>query len=824
MTRPGYVSAPAGGPMRTGVVVVRRGWVAAVVALVLTLAALPLASSPEARPVNVLLLTGAARGTPALVAFEEAFRSTLRASIADPVVLHFESADLGSFATDQFERQFAELLRAKYARIPPDVIVVTHGRALGFVVQHRASLFPRAKIVFGGAHRGALGDVALGSDVTGVWLSVPWGRTFDAARRLQPGAKRVVVLGGTTPTDRIWMGDARSQLAQQAERLRIDYLPDLPIRDIERRVAALPDGTIVLVGAFLRDAEGREFLGGEGVQRIVAASRVPVYVVNETLIGTGAVGGRVLNWVGLGERVAELARRTLAGERPAPDDAGPSSYVFDARQLQRWGLDERRLPAGSEVRFREPSAWSLYKWYILAAGAVVVTQGLLISGLLASRAQRRRAESILAERLRFETLVSDLVATFVTPMRASDVDETLGHMLERVAEALAVDRVVLAEIDPALSGMRVTHSWVRPGVAPGATTVSRERFPWIAGQVLAGDVVRIDRVAHLPDTAATDRRNLTALGIRSLVAVPVILEGKVTGALGLSTLRTERVWPSELLPRLQMVADVFTGVLARRRAERDALESEARRRHAEEEAQRQREDLAHVLRVTTLSELAAALAHEISQPLGAILSNAQATRRLLDNHRAEPEELTDALADITDDAKRAAQIIHRLRAMFSKRRVDPVPVDVNALAQDVVGLLRTNLGRRAILVRLNLGAALPPVLGDAVQLQQVLVNLIINAAEAIDAVDVGARIIRVESSRSAPERLVVAVRDSGIGLKASELERVFEHFVSSKPHGLGMGLAISRSIVQAHGGRIWATANEGAGLTVHVELPCRADA
>ena len=241
MTRPGYVSAPAGGPMRTGVVVVRRGWVAAVVALVLTLAALPLASSPEARPVNVLLLTGAARGTPALVAFEEAFRSTLRASIADPVVLHFESADLGSFATDQFERQFAELLRAKYARIPPDVIVVTHGRALGFVVQHRASLFPRAKIVFGGAHRGALGDVALGSDVTGVWLSVPWGRTLDAARRLQPGAKRVVVLGGTTPTDRIWMGDARSQLAQQAERLRIDYLPDLPIRDIERQVAALPD-------------------------------------------------------------------------------------------------------------------------------------------------------------------------------------------------------------------------------------------------------------------------------------------------------------------------------------------------------------------------------------------------------------------------------------------------------------------------------------------------------------------------------------------------------------------------------------------------------
>jgi signal transduction histidine kinase len=810
--------------MRTGVVAVRRGWVATVVALVLTLAALPSPSSPEARPVNVLLLTGAVRGTSALIAFEEAFRSTLTASIPDPVVLHFESADLSSFATDQFERQFADLLRAKYAGTPPDVIIVTHGRALRFAVQHRASLFPRAKIVFGGAYRGALGDVALGGDVTGVWLSIPWGRTLDAARRLQPGTNRVVVLGGTSPTDRIWMGDARAQLAPQAERLQIDYLPDLPIRETERQVAALPDGTIVLVGGFLRDAEGREFLGREGVQRIVAASRVPVYVVNETLIGTGAVGGRVLNWVGLGERVAELTRRVLAGERPAPDDAGPSSYVFDARQLQRWGLDEGRLPVGSDVRFRQQSAWSLYRWYIFGAGAVVVTQGLLISGLLANRAQRRRAESILAERLRFETLLSDLVATFITPMGPSEVDQTLGHMLERVAEALAVDRAVLAELDPTQSRLRVTHSWVRAGVAPLWDIMPRERFPSIAAQLSAGDVIRIDRIAHLPDTAATDRINLTALGIRSLVAVPVILEGQVTGALALSTLRTERVWPSELLPRLQVVADVFAGVLARRRAERDALESEERRRQAEEEAQRQREDLAHVLRVTTLGELAAALAHEISQPLGAILSNAQATRRLLDNHRAEPEELGDALADITDDAKRAAQIIHRLRAMFSKRRLDPVPVDVNALVQEVVGLLRTNLGRRAILVRLDLGTALPPVLGDAVQLQQVLVNLIMNAAEAIDAVDVGARIIRVESARSAPERLVVAVRDSGIGLKASELERVFEHFVSSKPHGLGMGLAISRSIVQAHGGRIWATANEGAGLTVHVELPCRADA
>jgi signal transduction histidine kinase len=151
-------------------------------------------------------------------------------------------------------------------------------------------------------------------------------------------------------------------------------------------------------------------------------------------------------------------------------------------------------------------------------------------------------------------------------------------------------------------------------------------------------------------------------------------------------------------------------------------------------------------------------------------------------------------------------------------------VDVGALAREVAALLRTSLGRRAILIRLEAaGAALPPVLGDPVQLGQVLVNLIMNAADAIDATQVGARVVRVETGRPATERIAIVVRDSGIGLKPTELERVFEPFVSSKPEGLGMGLAICRSIVQAHGGRIWATANEGAGLAVHVDLPCRAD-
>ncbi|MGH7390292.1 MAG: sensor histidine kinase [Candidatus Rokuibacteriota bacterium] len=250
------------------------------------------------------------------------------------------------------------------------------------------------------------------------------------------------------------------------------------------------------------------------------------------------------------------------------------------------------------------------------------------------------------------------------------------------------------------------------------------------------------------------------------------------------------------------------------------LLARARRRRAEAEARRQREELAHVLRVTTLGELTTSLAHEISQPLGAILTNAQAARRLLDRGSSEVTEVRAALGDIAADAQRAAHVIRRLRTLFRKEHVEPVAVDVNALIEDVVGLLRADMLARRIDVRLVIGEAVPSVLGDPVQLEQVVLNVVVNACEAIDATEGGPRAVTIQTSQPQPDRLAVKVRDTGVGVKDPELERIFEHFVSTKPQGLGMGLAISRSIVEAHGGRIWATANADRGLTLHIALPC----
>jgi two-component system sensor kinase FixL len=244
------------------------------------------------------------------------------------------------------------------------------------------------------------------------------------------------------------------------------------------------------------------------------------------------------------------------------------------------------------------------------------------------------------------------------------------------------------------------------------------------------------------------------------------------------------------------------------------------RRRTEEETRRQRDELAHALRVTTLGQLTASIAHELGQPLSAILTNAQAGRRLLNNVPSPSAWIGDILTDIAEDANRAAQVIRRLRTLFRKERAERVGLDVNALIDNVVGLLHADLRQKRIVIRFSRNEALPPVVGDPVQLQQVVLNLLMNAGEAVAATEDGPRVITIAIDQPQAGRLLLSVRDSGIGVKEpAELERIFEDFVSSKPDGLGMGLTISRSIVEAHGGRIWAAGNADRGLTLYVELP-----
>ena len=249
-------------------------------------------------------------------------------------------------------------------------------------------------------------------------------------------------------------------------------------------------------------------------------------------------------------------------------------------------------------------------------------------------------------------------------------------------------------------------------------------------------------------------------------------------------------------------------------AARDVTE----RRQAELEIAQQRNELAHVARVSTMSQLASSLAHELNQPLGAILRNAEAGELLLQDPSPDLDELRAILADIRKDDQRAGAVIDRMRAWMKRREIERCLLSINLLAGEVVTLVRPDAEMRRVRLEVEADPAVPPVHGDRVQLQQVLLNLLLNGMDALDDNPPARRLVTVRTRPVGPT-VEVTVSDTGHGIPADKLLRVFEPFFSSKPNGLGMGLVISRSIIEAHGGRLWAENNEAGGATFFFTLP-----
>jgi two-component system, LuxR family, sensor kinase FixL len=243
------------------------------------------------------------------------------------------------------------------------------------------------------------------------------------------------------------------------------------------------------------------------------------------------------------------------------------------------------------------------------------------------------------------------------------------------------------------------------------------------------------------------------------------------------------------------------------------------RREAALEAQRHLNQLAHIARVTTMGELAASLAHELNQPLTAILSNAQAAQRFLATDPADLGEVRDILRDIVDDNNRAGEVIRRLRELAKKGDLKVAMLDLPALVRDVVLLIHSDAVLHNVNVVLEVNSAAPQIRGDKVQLQQVILNLLLNAFQAMKDCPVNERQVTIRTELGDDHIAIVAVHDRGVGLGGDELEKIFQPFYTTKDNGLGMGLAISRSIVEAHGGRLWAQNNSDRGATFFFTVP-----
>ena len=287
------------------------------------------------------------------------------------------------------------------------------------------------------------------------------------------------------------------------------------------------------------------------------------------------------------------------------------------------------------------------------------------------------------------------------------------------------------------------------------------------------------------------------------------------------TLRNAIVLVSALL--FILVLSLYIGYRLKARANREMRKAHEALEFAQAEREKAaRAELTHVSRVATLGELAAVLAHELNQPLTSILSNAQATRRLLASERADREELDEALADIVGAAGHASEIIKRLRELLRRGDIKKEPLDVNETIRAVETFAQADARQHGATLTLELATGLPKVLGDRVQIQQVLLNLVRNGAEAVKEVLRGDRLVLVTTSPEGADHVRVAVRDAGSAVDDQVIHAMFQPFFTTKTDGLGMGLPICRSIVESHGGQLWASRNPDRGLTVQFTLPCAA--
>jgi PAS domain S-box-containing protein len=409
--------------------------------------------------------------------------------------------------------------------------------------------------------------------------------------------------------------------------------------------------------------------------------------------------------------------------------------------------------------------------------------------------ERKRAE----QRLMAQHTVTQMLA------ETAALEEVAPKILQTVCELLLWDVGTLWIIDREAGVLRCLEVWHKKSVeVPEFETTSRE-ITFVPGIGLPGRVWFSREPAYIPDVvrdASFVRAPIAAREVlHSAFAFPVLLWGEVLGVMEFFS-REIRQPEQELLNMMATLGSQIGQFIERKRTE-DAL-------------RRAQADLTHVTRVATLGELTASIAHEINQPLAAVVNNASACLRWLAAHNLEEARRSAAL--IIADGHRAGEIINGIRALVNKAPPQKDWVNINETISEVIAMTRSEVQGNRIALKTQLSGELPVVLGDRIQLQQVILNLIINAIEAMSGAG-DPRELEVGTGKDEAQGVRVAVRDSGPGLDPDGLDHLFTAFYTTKPQGMGMGLAISRSIIEAHGGRLWASANPQRGATFQFTLP-----
>jgi signal transduction histidine kinase len=349
--------------------------------------------------VAVLALYGSRPDLPSNIIVDEIIRSTLERELGPRLDFYAEFLDAARWPEGETQIAVHDFLRRRYAQKKISVIIAVARPAVNFMRIYGDELFPGVPIVAYG-DSDALRDWKPGRPITGRLAKIDLTQTAELILRLQPATREILVISGTSDSDRWREFEARGQLARFEKRVKLTYMDAGTAQDFVRAAARVPDGTVILFLSMYQDSAGDKLLSHEVLARIAKEARVPVYNQTATNIGLGIVGGVVFDPESLGLETAQLTLRVLRGERlqDLPVQEGKATVpMVDWRQLRRWGLDEKRLPAGTVVRFREASVWDSYRWYILGFLAAMTLESLLVVTLSVQRRKRRTSENALKE-------------------------------------------------------------------------------------------------------------------------------------------------------------------------------------------------------------------------------------------------------------------------------------------------------------------------------------------------------------------------------------------------------------------------------------------
>jgi signal transduction histidine kinase len=602
-----------------------------IMACVIACLAPTLAPAAGALPRSILVLNESAMVGPFYQNVYAAFRSKVLASSRPPIPSMFlEQLVTEQFQGDRYEQSLKTFFESKYAYARIGVIVAFGFGALDYLVRsHRPEIWSDVPIAFVMVGEADLRRMKLPPEVTGRTSKVEFGDLMKAARAVVPNLQHVAIVGDRWEQQNAYRHFSE-EIPSATSGLDVIDLVGLPMRELRKRVAALPERTAIIYTSIFSDGEGTTYPPVDALALITEAANRPVVVAAETFLGRGAIGGYVLTPKAIGEEAANLALRILDGESASSIPIAEGNVVtpmFDWRQMQRWGVSAAALPSGSEIRFRDPTMWEQYRWQVLTTATVLLAQTALIFGLAYEHRRRRRAEV------------------------------------------------------------------------------------------------------------------------------------------------------------------------------------EARQRMSE---------LAHVNRQATVGELYASIAHELNQPLGAILANVEALELMVGPNMTEVKEM---LADIKRDDVRAAEVIRRLRAFLKGTASQRETFDLNETTSEAFDLISVQAHEHNVVLSRVLAPDSLRVTGDRIQLQQVILNLILNGIDAVAEPTNGKRYIVGHTGRSQNGSVEISVSDSGPGIPPDKLGHVFEPFFTTKQQGMGIGLSIARTIVEAHGGRIWVENQTTGGAIFRVNLP-----